>query len=354
MRSCLDNVYVLDQSFQTVGVIDFASSIIWTKRYYEAGDFEVYAQCTKKAIDLLQEGFYLVREDCDMVGIIENISITTDAENGNWITAIGRDAKSILARRVVWNQTNLNGNVASKIVALVNENIISPGIANRKISNFTATAPSMSVFTDTFKKQITGDNLYDAILGICREYFYGFKVTLANGIFNFELYKGTDRSINQTINPHVVFSPEYDNFLGSEYSLATEDFRNVALIAGEGEGSARITQEVGTAAGLDRREIYIDSRNTSSNDGEITESEYANLLIAEGQEALAETVKTKTFSGSIDNTRTYTYNADYFLGDIITVRNEYGMEEDVRIVEVVECLDENGLTITPSFEDKVG
>lgn len=353
MKSCLDNVYVLNKSFQTIGVIDFATSIIWTTRYYEAGDFEVYTQCTKKAVDLLQEGFYLIREDCDMVGIIENVTITTDAESGNWLTVTGRDAKSLLARRIVWQQTNLSGNVANNIVTLLNQNIISPSNSSRKISNFTATTPSTSVFTDTFQKQITGDNLYEAILAICLDYSYGFKVTLNNGVFNFELYKGTDRSVNQTVNSHVVFSPEYDNFLGSDYNVTSENYGNVVLVAGEGEGTARKTQTVGTATGINRYEIFVDSRNTSSNNSEITESEYANLLIAEGQEVLAENTKKKSFTGEIDNTRTYIFKTDYFLGDVITVKNEYGMQEDVRIIEIVECLDENGLTITPSFEDRM-
>lgn len=352
MESCLDNIFVLNKNFEAIGVIDFASSIIWTTRYYEAGDFEIYAQATDKAINLLQEDFYLIREDCDMIGIIENISITTDAENGDWLTVTGRDAKSILERRIVWNQTNLYGNVANGIITLLNNNIISAD-SNRKISNFTATTPSTSVFTDTFEKQITGTNLYEAILAICQEFYYGSKVTLNNGIFNFELYKGIDRSVNQTTNPHIVFSPEYDNFLASNYSLELGSYKNVALVAGEGEGTARKTQTVGTATGLNRYEIYVDSRNTSSNEGEITEAEYNKLLIAEGQETLAENIRTETFEGTINSGRTYIYNEDYFLGDIVTVKNEFNMQKDVRIIEVIESLDENGLTITPSFEDRM-
>lgn len=352
MQSCLDNIYVLNKSYQTVGVIDFASSIIWTKKYYEIGDFEIYAPATDKAIALLQEGFYLVRTDCDMVGIIENISLTTDAESGNWLTVTGRDAKSILERRIVWEQTNLYGTAANGIITLLNNNIISAA-EERKISNFTATAPNPAIFTDKLEKQITGKNLYESILAICQEFHYGSKVTLNNGTFNFELYKGVDRAVSQAANPHVVFSPEYENFLSSEYSLETTNYRNVALVAGEGEGKTRVTQTVGTASGLDRYEIYVDSRNTSSNDGEITESEYANLLIAEGQETLASNVKTETFEGNINSGRTYEYNSDYFLGDIVTMRNEFGMQKDVRIIEVIESLDENGLTITPSFEDRM-
>lgn len=352
MESCLNNVYVLNKSFQTIGVIDFASSIIWTQRYYEAGDFEIYAQATNKALNLLQEGFYLIRVDCDMVGIIENIALTTDAESGNWITVTGRDAKSILARRIVWEQTNLYGTAANGIIKLLTNNIVSAEQA-RQISNFTVTTPSESIFTDKLEKQITGKNLYESVLAICQEFHYGFKVTLNNGIFNFELYKGTDRTVNQTVNPHVIFSPEYDNFLSSEYNLETTEYKNVALVAGEGEGKARLTQTVGAATGLDRYEIYIDSRNTSSNEGEITQEEYANLLIAEGEESLAENVKTETFEGTINSGRTYAYKEDYFLGDIVTVKNEFNMQKDVRIIEVIECLDENGLTITPSFEDRM-
>ena len=300
----------------------------------------------------MQEGFYLVRTDCDMVGIIENIFLTTDAENGNWLTVTGRDAKSILERRIVWEQTNLYSTAANGIIKLLNDNIISAATA-RKISNFTATTPDSTIFTDHLEKQITGENLYESILAICQEFYYGSKVTLNNGIFNFELYKGTDRSVSQTANPHVVFSPEFENFLASDYSFETTNYRNVALVAGEGEGKARITRSVGTASGLDRYEIYVDSRNTSSNDGEITATEYANLLIAEGQETLAENVKTEIFEGTINSGRTYEYNSDYFLGDIVTMRNEFGMQKDVRIIEVIESLDENGLTITPSFEDRM-
>lgn len=348
----LDNIYVMDKNYQIIGVIDFANSIIWTNRYYEAGDFEIYSQATDKAINLLKIGFYLIREDSDMVGIIENISISTDAENGDWLTVTGRGAKSILARRIVWEQTNLNGTAANGIITLLNNNIISSD-ESRKINNFTVTNPSSEIFTEDLKKQITGDNLYEAILSICQEFYYGFKVTLNNGIFNFSLYKGTDRSVNQNVNPHVVFSPEYDNFLASNYTSETSEYKNVVLVAGEGEGISRKTQTLGTATGLERFEMYVDSRNTSSNDGEITESEYANLLIAEGQQSLSENVKKETFSGTINSGRTYVYNEDYFLGDIVTVKNEFNIQKDVRIIEVIESLDENGISITPSFEDRM-
>lgn len=354
MASGIENIYVLNKNFETVGIIDFASSVIWTTRYYEAGDFEIYTRMCDKALNLLQEGYYLTRTDSDMVGIIENIKITTDVENGDWLTVTGRDAKSILSRRIIWTQTNLSGNAANGIITLLNNNIIHAS-GNRVISNFTANTPSTSIFTDTIEKQYTGDNLYDTVLAICQEFHYGFKVTLNNGIFNFSLYKGTDRSFSQNVNPHVIFSPDFDNFLSSEYELQSSTLKNVALVAGEGEGIARKTQTIGSASGLNRLELFVDARDISSNEGseeEITESEYNSLLISRGNEKLAENVRTETYRGSINGNLTYIYKTDYFLGDIVTVLNEYNMKKDVRIIEIIECLDEKGYSINPSFEDR--
>ena len=100
------DLYVLDKTFTPIGIIDSASSIIWANRYYDTGDFEVYIQANKKYISLLQKDYYIFRPDSEMVGIVEAVKITTDVESGDYITATGRDLKSILDRRIIWNQTN--------------------------------------------------------------------------------------------------------------------------------------------------------------------------------------------------------------------------------------------------------
>lgn len=354
----LSNIYVLNREKTVIGVIDNAESIIWTSRYFETGDFEIYITATDKNIDLLRTGYYLTRKDNTMVGLIENIDLVTNIENGDYLTVTGRDASCILGRRIVWDQTNLTGNVATGINRLIDRNLINSAISERNIPGFKIAAVDTTVFTEKMDTQLTGDNLLDSIILLCKKYNYGFNVSLdENKNFVFSLYIGTDRSYGQTStnkNPYVIFCPNFDNFISSEYTYKIDNYKNVALIAGEGDGNARKKQTIGNASGIDRYELFVDAKDVSSNDGEIDETNYNLLLRERGFEKLAETGVVETFNGQVDSTRTYRLGIDYFLGDIVTVENEYKMQKNVRVTEIIECLDVNGYSITPTFADLGG
>ena len=45
----------------------------------------------------------------------------------------------------------------------------------------------------------------------------------------------------------------------------------------------------------------------------------------------------------------YVYGRDYFMGDIIQIVNEYGIESQSRLVEVVTSLDESGYKTYPTL-----
>lgn len=350
------NIYVINQSLDVIGIIDEYISVIWTTRYFTYGDFELYVSADADLLELLQTGNYLVREkDIDENGyhnvmIVRNREITTDVENGDHLIITGYCLKSILNRRIIPNQTSLSGDVVNCIQQLINENIINPAINARKVNNFILGNNSV-INTYTMKQQITGKNLGEAITDICTTYGYGYDVSIQSGNFVFTVYEGADRSYDQTANPYVVISSQYDNLLSSDYQVNMNDFANVAVVAGEGEGTARKKVTVGTAEGLERYEIWVDSRNTSSNDGEITETEYNELLTEEGVEKLSELQPTTSFSGEIDSSTNYIFNQDYFLGDIVQVENDYGVKAKTRIIEVIESEDENGSEIIPTFSE---
>ncbi len=70
-----------------------------------------------------------------------------------------------------------------------------------------------------------------------------------------------------------------------------------------------------------------------------------------GKQKLAERAKTQEFSGNIDIVDTYEYKRDYDLGDVVKIRNDYGIEAGAKIVEVMECEDnDTGYTIEPKYE----
>lgn len=343
-------IYVLNSSRETLGIIDDANSVIWTKRYFEAGDFEIYCRATTDHMNLLKVGNYVTRTDNDMVGIIESVILTTDDESGSFLDVRGKDASSLLGRRIVWGQTILTGKAENAVRKLVSDAVISPTNTARKIPGFIlATAQG---YTETIEKQITGDNLLDSISEICQTYSYGFKVTL-NDAKNlvFGLYKGTDRSVEQLNVPSVTFGSDFDNMASSQYEWNESAYRNVALVAGEGEGIARKMTSVGNFSGVDRHEMFVDARNVSSNDGEITEADYIQQLYQQGKEKLAEKTIVESFSGEIITGDLYSYAKDFFVGDIVTVQNEYGITANVRITAVTESEDENGYKVIPTFDN---
>lgn len=260
------DLMVLDKDLDAISVIDTYESFIWTDRYYQYGDFELYTAMTDDLLNYIQQDYYLQKRGSDRVMIIEKLLIETDAEDGNHITVTGRSLESILDRRVIWGLITITGNLQDGIETLLNACIIKPSNVNRQIPNFVfkrSTDPAITKLT--IEAQYTGDNLYDVIQKICEERGIGFKITLNNSKqFVFELYSGVDRSYDQTVNPYVVFSPSFDNIVSSNYVESKSALKNVTLVGGEGEGSARRYTAVGNVSGLDRRETFTDARDISS------------------------------------------------------------------------------------------
>lgn len=77
---------------------------------------------------------------------------------------------------------------------------------------------------------------------------------------------------------------------------------------------------------------------------------YVVYLLSRGYDALVEYGSVVTFEGIVEPNVTFVYKQDYFLGDLVTVENEYGISRKARIVEVIETNDENGYNIEPKFE----
>ena len=284
------------------------------------------------------------------------------------------------------NQTNFNGLAEDYIRKLITDAFINPKDPNRKISNFILA--DKKGFTETIREQVTYDYIGDKVQEICQQFGWGYKVTIKNGNFVFSLYKGEDRS------QYITFSQNYDNISTTDYVEDNSNIKNVALIAGEGEGVDRKTTTIGNEVGIDRNELYVDARDVSSTidydelvssypngiektinnviyyqvngnniaiitkneEGEVEEVTLCNNVYTEnlksvGNEKMAECVQITSFSGKIITGVNYIYKKDYNLGDIVRILNEYGMSVNARITEIIESRDENGYSMEPTFEN---
>lgn len=360
-------VFILDENFEVLLLIDTFESFIWTERYNECGDFELYTNADEDLIDQIQQGYYVQYRDSEDLMIIESMQVETDYENGNHLTLSGRSVTSILDRRIVWKQTIIgtggegNRTLQEGLKKLLNENLIEPeavdpndlDLARRKVENVIFEDSEDPNITELLiRAQYTGDNLLEVIETICKAYEIGFRIYLnSENQLAFKLYAGSDRSYGQNENPLVIFSPKYDNISQTSYLESDKTLKNVTLVLGEGEGSAREREVVGDAEGLDRRELYTDARDIQSEDGEetIPTEEYHELLRQRGLEKLAENQASRAFDGEIEATGVFIYGRDFFQGDILQVENEFGLQAKVRVTEYIRSQDDSGIKAVPTF-----
>lgn len=340
---------VINTNFERIAIIDDYSSFIWSTRFYACGDFELCVDVTVEHINVLQIGYYVARDDDENVGIIEKIKVSKNEDGKEVLIVSGRFLPSIIGRRIISVQTQVNGTVSNVIETLLNNEVINPSDSSRQIPGLSF----ISTVTDptTFKAQYTGKNVLEIVEELCLTYGVGFKVILQeNNEFLFKLYEGVDRSYDQNVNPYVIFSNQYDNLISSEYEESHENLVNAVLVAGEGEGIDRkmlwVTKN--NPSGLNRYEYFADKRDLQSNDGEISPADYNAQLQSAGKECLTEF--TAAFTGNV-YFNDIKYKTDVNVGDICTIKNDkWGIYINSRIVEVIESVSESGqYSIIPTF-----
>jgi hypothetical protein len=179
---------------------------------------------------------------------------------------------------------------------------------------------ALNGFTPVTSFQATGKNVLTTLTALAKSSNIGYRTWLdvPNKALIFETYQGTDKSVTQTARPYVLFSDEFHNITGPEYTLNTTGYANYAYVAGQGEGSARIVVTVDQTGGEPRRELWVDARD----------------------------LRVENFSAAAVDTANFAYLTDWDLGDIVSFE-KWGLRLDQRITEVEE-VDEGGVTtITP-------
>ena len=336
-------------------VIDNATSIIWERECWKAGYFELYIRATRELMDLFHNHTTLItRPDRREAMMPEKVQLTTDAENGDYLTISGSSAEIMLSYRIFVRQWYYqNWYAESMIRDMLTTQLITPDDLARK--NPLIELGENHGWYERASAQVTGNNLLSVISDVCESLQWGFYLAWddSTGRFTFDMYKGADHS-GGSLLPAVVFSPEYGNIANTTYTRDHSTYYNSVYAGGEGEGFDRIIENSRTGpGGIWLRELWIDSRNTSSTTegGTLTPTEYANLLEAEAAEEIELHKDTITYSGEIIDTEMYTYGVDYNLGDKVAVVNEYGIRGTAIVSAITEVEDETGYRIYPTLTE---
>lgn len=350
---------LLNSSFEKIHVLDVFTSLIWTDRYWECGDFEIVMPPTAELLEHISNTKYLSLPESPHKMILEDSNIHTEIEDGDELIITGRSLESILDRRIAWYPIALSGNLQTNVQTLLSDNVYNTGVTQRNISEFNYVASTDPIVTAlTIDTQFYGEKIYDILINVCKANGIGFKILYNESTTNwdFSLYSGVDRSYDQTTNQYVAFTTALENLRNSDYIESDRPLRTVALVAGQaGVGNVRPTTTVyapgsSSLAGLARRELYFEAnvtRNTPS--GELTEAEYLLQLEGRGKEELAKRIYLKAFDGEID-TKMYNYGDDFGMGDIIQIADKYGHGTQSRVIEMIYSQDKEAIKIYPTFE----
>lgn len=393
------DIQILDTNFKMVGIIDSYISFIWTDRYDEAGDFQLILPMDTPVLDFIQPDYYLSIDISEHIMIIEDMRVTTDAEDGKTIKIVGSSLEKILDRRIIWEKTVFkqvyDGNddtvgvkplLQEAIVQILQDNIVYPisksynygtkkydesFYAARQIPNFTyVLSEDAKIKEMTIEAQYRGESIYEVISSLCKEHKIGFKITLNDSNqFVFQLYRGAERTYDQFENPYIVFSPYNDNLFNSSYYKITSSLKNVTLVLGEQvENDDPQAEEeekekddykayrspviVGMESGITRREIFTDASDVEieeDDDTTLTVAQYRAHLRQRGIDTLIENLEYEAFEGEVEATQMYKYGEDFFMGDRIQLEDEYGHEGKAYISEFIISHDTVGMNMYPTF-----
>lgn len=323
------DVYLLNDEFKITKIIDDFSSLIWRRRYYDVGNFELH--CPHTLLADIASAKYVYRPDRSEIGVIENYGLAYPS-----CFCKGRFLECLLADKIIYPTAKYSGKTQEYIVR---------DLVSRFLPSVHLALANDPLIGSAITTQVTGDNLMEYIYSLLGTVEASFLLTcnLSTGALSFHVRQGADH------HDTAIFSPEWDNLKSFTYEYSDKDFRNYAIVAGQGEGPARQVVAVDLTDGKSRREIFVDARDLQQDENE-TADEYTAKLAQRGHERLAEYTVVEKCEAEIDTESSLKYRTDFDLGDLCTVKeDEHGIACQKRITECEEVYENGSFSLAVVF-----
>ena len=376
-------------SYLPDSLIEGYTSMIWTERYDGNGEFEMRNAKVDEIRSLLPEGSLISLVDSKEVMIVETHSISVNDQGVAESTITGRTFETFLENRIMYSQyygetwfTPMGYNVSNIVSvllwnALVNASGQDPtkpsgqpmdiGMPLNNVAVTDSTSPSGAVEP----RELKSGPVLDQILEFMSLYEYGIRnIRPANTTANIitvdtsssgtrgtvirsltpnipklrvDLYEGTDRSLDQSGIPCVIFHYDSGHIESPSYLFSIKNYKNVAVV-GSSLGRTIVVGpdapvfESPSYSPLDARVLYIDAGDLSA----LTNAEALQVVNQKATIELKKNNRAAIFDGAISPISTYKYNSDYFLGDKVSLLAQYGYRATMRVTEYVRIEDKQG------------
>lgn len=349
-----------------LGVIEEITSLLWTRKYWEPGSFKLLVPFNDTHNQLLKEDNIIIKHGDTEAAEIKFVNISKNLEGFEVIEVQGKFITQWINKRVIEKRLlNVSATAQNLIRRIVDENCVTTS-AVRQLPNLSMADDAVIDGSEILYTSEIYDNALDAIIGLAQGSKIGFRITTdrATGLHAFSTYKGVDCTENNSAgNPPCIFSQEYDNVLGQEYTKSTEKYRNTAYVTGETREDESFETVIvnDENSGLNRNELHVSGGDikqtyTDENDREITMSldEYCRALRDRGTEKLEQYPISQSFSSKINVGANLVYRKDFDLGDRVTCFNKkWNVRIDARITEVTEGYDVKGESLEIIFGEAI-
>lgn len=360
-------LYVYSPEMVLQGIVEKITSLIWTRRYWESGEFKMLVPFTDDHARLLVKDNLIMKRGDNEAAQIKYVHITKNSQGLEEIEVQGKFLLSWIGKRIVKKQIITKDTTQNILYRIVRENVTSPADARRKI-------PAVSIATDDpntgsgvidyTSEQFINAELAAETAAKAAKLGIRMRTNARTGAHTFSVYKGRDLTAgNSAGNAPCIFSQEFDNIIEQEYTNSVENLKTTAFVGGEEkEGVARKVAEVGGAAsGLAREEVFINATDIvqeydddSGQKVTLTDAQYMALLSARGSEELEQYAETLSFGSKVNTSSNLVYKDDYDLGDRVTCLNKrWRIRIDVRITEITETYQNNVEEIDITFGESL-
>lgn len=357
--------------YELIGQIDEIESLLIVYKYVSVSTFTLTVPYTPQVSSYLQVNNMLTIHSPETLGVenTEPFIITTKKlEESNGVVTLqvsGKNPLFWLSNRLCllpnYGFTDTTPEVIAK--TYVANNCAQYAPTQRQYPNLT-TAPVQGLGAPiTF----TNTEDYPTILEVCETVLnarnLGQNVTfnLSTQTFQYNVFNGADRTINQSQNSAVVFSPNLNNLQSQSYTHSISNFANVVYVYGQ-IGDTTETVIVGEASGFNRYETSTSGTLEQGSTVTLTKNNYKEVFTVIGENTLVTQAETKNLIGTIQLSSDFQLNIDFSLGDSVTyLNNQWGIQENVMIRELRLQYSTNGFIAQaslgyplPTLEDKLG
>lgn len=295
-------------------------SLLWSEGYNTVQPFVLELHATKENKKKVKPDYYVGRDDRKTLMVIKTVQVKSGR-----IIASGKQAARCLDD-VAFVGTIASGSVLDQSIKDAYDN-------SDKFESIVFSEPQLDV---AYNHQISNKSFLKLCEIMCQNTDTGFRAVRDNSSIAIQFYRPQE-------NPNLKFSERFGNLTIDQITRSTENFKNYAIVLGEGEGASRSRVYIDTSGGEQKRSMIIDARDLYREENE-TEESYNARLVARGYEKLLAQEKTWecAFAPLASD-----FGSKYDLGDILTVLlPDYDLKINARVTRFTQKIQDNKTTTT--------